>query len=161
MITRERLVAYWWYFFGVIAVILFWAGVWEGVAGLPESCRYCPEVWEKLGWLPYLSNPFVSLAIGIVMLLLSRFIFKGSDPIQEAEKAAQKALHQVHTHPQREEFHFKYFDKIKQKHMLVRADKVKKIERGFLVMLEKGKEWFIPVHRVNEILHKGKSYHKL
>lgn len=145
MITAEQLKRYWWYFFGIMGVIFFWTGVWDGIGGLP-----------------YLKNPLISLILGLAMLGLSGYIFKGADPVTEVEKAVEHDLHLVHEHPQKHEFHIKYHDKIQQKNILLRVDRIKDIERGFLIVLDKGeKEFFIPIHRVQEILHKGKTYKRL
>ncbi len=142
MITGEQLKRYGWYFFGVMGVIFFWTGVWDGV-----------------GKLSYLKNPLVSLLLGLMMITLSKYIFKGADPMQEAEKSIEHTLHVAYNHPQKQDFHIKYHDKIQQKNILLRVDKIKEIEKGFLIVLDKGqKEFFIPIHRIREILHNGKTY---
>lgn len=134
-----------WSLFGAVGIIAFWAGVWEG-----------------LGGLPYIEKPWVSLIIGLVMLSVSGLIYKQFDAIEEMEKAVQEVMHKVHKHPQKHEFHIKYQDKMQHKEILMKADKLKSIEKGFLVFLEKGgKEIFVPIHRITHVLHKGKTYWKL
>ena len=60
---------YFWSLFSVIAVVFFWAGVWDGI-----------------GYLPYLENPLISLIVGIVILASSGLIFKEFNPMEETEK---------------------------------------------------------------------------
>ncbi len=144
MITSEELKRYLWYFFGVLGVVFFWAGVWDG-----------------LGNISFLQNPLFSLMVGIAMLLIGGLVRK-ADKVKKQELVARGVLHHVHIHPQKQEFHIKYHDKIKKKDVLFRADKLDRIEKGFLVFVEKGKEEiFVPIHRVTEVLHRGKTFHKL
>ena len=144
MVTSEEMKRYGWYFFGVLGVVFFWAGVWDG-----------------LGSVGFLQNPLISLFVGVAMLLIGGLVRKG-DTIKKQELVARGVLHQVHSHPRKHEFHIKYHDKIKKKDLTFRADKLNRIEKGFLVLVEKGKEEvFIPIHRVTEVLHKGKTFHKL
>ena len=98
-----------------------------------------------------------SLLTGIAMLLIGGLVRK-ADTVKKQELIARGILHGVHRHPQKHEFHIKYHDKIKKKDIVYRADKLDRIEKGFLVFVEKGKEeGFIPIHRVTEVLHKGKK----
>lgn len=143
MVDLEKIKKYFWYIFGLIGVVFFWAGVWDG-----------------LGNLSYLQNPLISLLAGVIMLTLSGFIFKEANPFWGKEKAVMAALQKVHTHPQKHEFHIKYHDGMKKKEIPIQATNLKAIEKDFLVFLEKGKEIFIPTHRVKEILHKGKTHWK-
>lgn len=141
----EPVKRYFWSAFSAVGVICFWAGIWDGI-----------------GELPILKNPFVSLIVGFAILFASGTVFKEFDPLEEAEKAVHKVVHQVTNHPQKKEFHIKYHDKVSRKNLTFRADDIKKIEKDFLVMLDKtGKEIFVPVHRITEVLHKGKSYWKV
>ncbi len=142
-INKEQLKKYFWTLFGIIGVVLFWIGVWEGIGGLP-----------------YISNPFVSLITGLVMFTLSGVIFKEFNPLQSMEKSALSVLQTISTHPQKHEFHISYKDKIKNKEFKFKGDKFKRIEKDFLVFLEEGKEIFIPIHRVTEIFHKNKTHWK-
>lgn len=144
MEITEKLQKYFWFTFGVIGVILFWAGIWEGIGGLP-----------------YLKNPFISLALGIALLLISEFFFKGNNSLWgEKKESAPAVLRTIQSHTKKHEFHIRYHDRIKNGHILMKADKLKSIEKQFLVMIESGRELFIPIHRVTEVLHKGKSYWK-
>lgn len=143
MITWEDIKKYFWFLFGTIGVVFFWAGAWDG-----------------LGSLPYVQSPWISLAIGIIMLSLSGVIFKGANPLWEVEKPIHDIVKKINRHPQKQEFHIKYADHVSKKELLLKADKLKNIEKDFLIFLEKGKEVFIPVHRVTEILHKGKTHWK-
>lgn len=144
MITREDTQRYFWYFFVVLGVILFWTGVLDGVG--------------KVG---YLKNPLVSLFLGTVMLLIGGIVRK-TDNVNQQELVAHNVLREIHHHPLKHEFHVKYYDKMKQKEVLIGGTQLHRLEKGFMVLLEEGgKELFIPIHRVTEVLHQGKTYKKL
>lgn len=144
MANPEEMKRYFWFFFGVLGVVFFWAGVWEGI-----------------GHLGPLKSPWVSLLVGIILLTIGGIIRK-TDQVKQQDIVAKNALHKVHTHPQKPEFHIKYFDKLKKQEILLNGKQLQRIEKGFLVFLEQsGKELFIPIHRVTEILHLGKSFKKL
>lgn len=143
MFEPSQLRRYFWSVFGVIGVVMLWAGIWEG-----------------LGGLPYLELPLVSLLVGIVMLSFSGFFNQQFSPLQEVEKSINKVLLVIHRHPRKHEFHVQYQDHLKKKSILLRLDKLSGIERGsFIVLSSKHEgETFIPIHRIKEVLHKGKSY---
>ena len=143
MINSEDVKKYFWYLFGTIGVVFFWAGVYDG-----------------LGRLPIIENPWVSLILGITMLSLSGVLLKGSNPLWEAETPVKTQAKKIHHHPQKHEFHFKYEDHLKKKELTIPAGKLQRIEKEFLVFLDQGKEVFVPLHRVTEILHKGKTHWK-
>lgn len=144
MVAGEDIKKYFWYVFGIIGVVFFWAGVWDG-----------------LGYIhPIIANPWLSLVVGIIMLGLSGAIFKEANPLWEVEKPVKTEAKKVHRHPQKQEFYFKYEDHMKKKEVMLNAQQLKHIEKDFLVFLDKGKEVFVPLHRVKEILHKGKTHWK-
>ncbi|MBI2582545.1 hypothetical protein HYV87_05470 [Candidatus Woesearchaeota archaeon] len=143
MIAGEDLKKYFWYVFGIMGVVYFWAGVWDG-----------------LGNIGPLQKPWFSFIIGILLLALSRVILKDANPLWELEKPVKTQAKKVHGHPQKHEFHFKYKDHVKDKELLLHAQKLQRIEKEFLVFLDKGKEVFVPLHRVTEIMHKEKTHWK-
>lgn len=143
MAANEDIKKYFWYLFGILGVVFFWAGTWDG-----------------LGNVGLLENPLISLLVGVVLLSLTGVIFKDANPLWEAEKPVSTAAKKVHRHPQKQEFHFKYEDHVQKKELAIHAGKLKRIEKGFLVFLDKGKEVFVPLHRVTEILHNGKTHWK-
>ncbi|MBS3116461.1 hypothetical protein J4421_02585 [Candidatus Woesearchaeota archaeon] len=133
---------YFWHFIGILGVVLFWAGTWDG-----------------FGYLPYLENPVISLAIGIILMSLSKKIFADADPFSRTRGAAiPEAIKNVSEHPEKHLFHFKYIDALKKKEQIIHAANLKNIEKEFLVFLDNKKELFIPVHRITSILHKGKEH---
>ena len=136
---------YFWSVFGVIGVVMVWAGIWEG-----------------LGGLPYLESPLLSLLLGSVMLLLAGFFNQTLNPLQAAERSVNRVLHLIKAHPKKHEFHLRYHDHLRKKAIQIRMDTFRGIEKGaFLVLHDPKKgEIFIPAHRVREILHKGKTYWK-
>ncbi len=143
MISLEEIKKYFWYLFGVMGIVFFWTGTWDGLGNL---------------WL--LQNPLISFIVGIILLGLSGVIFKESNPLWELEKPVKTQAKKVHHHPQKHEFHFKYEDHVKNKELLLHAQNLQRIEKEFLVFLDKGKEIFVPLHRVTEILHNEKTHWK-
>lgn len=143
MVSFNKLKKYFWSLFGVLGIVFFWAGIWDGVGGLP-----------------YISIPWVSLLVGLAIILFSGLIFKQIDPFggEEITKISD-ALHQVHQHPLKQEFTIHYYDKIKKKNIQVSAEKLDRIEKEtFLVLKQADKELFIPFSRVKEIWHQGKPW---
>ncbi|HLD72214.1 MAG TPA: hypothetical protein VJA23_01375 [Candidatus Nanoarchaeia archaeon] len=143
MVPFNKLKKYFWSLFGVLGIVFFWAGIWDGVGGLP-----------------YISIPWVSLLVGLAIILFSGLIFKQIDPFggEEITKISD-ALHQVHLHPLKQEFTIHYYDKIKKKNILVSAEKLDRIEKEtFLVLKQADREFFIPFNRVKEIWHQGKPW---
>src|SRR3989344_1810387 len=110
-IANEDIKRYFWFLFGVLGIVFFWAGVWDGV-----------------GYLPYLINPLVSLIVGISILSISGLFLKEFDPLKEVDEAKTKVIHDVHTHPEKHLFHFKYADHEKKSHQLIPAKSFKRIE---------------------------------
>ena len=67
----------------------------------------------------------------------------------------------IQNHPAKHEFDIKYHDKLKQKIFTLKAHNLTKIEKGFLVFSDEGKqETFVPLHRIREVLHKGAPHWK-
>src|SRR3989344_3979084 len=142
MITGNELKQYFWRLFGILGVVLFWAGLWDGV-----------------GSLPYLSNPLFSLVVCIVLFTLSGVIFKETSPLWSPLTGVNKVLKEVHNHPAKHEFQVKYEDQLKKKDFLVGAQWLKKIEKDFLAFHDQQrKEVFIPINRIKEVLSQGKSH---
>lgn len=151
MILREQDKHFLWSLFVALSVILVWKGIWEGMYELLE--------WGGLG---YLADPFVFLFIGFIILTFSGIIFREFDPLDGMDKAANRIMHHIHNHSRRHEFKIKYYDRNQKKHFGIKGDALRQVERGTLIVEhENGRqEDFIPIHRVEEVLHKGKSYWK-
>ncbi len=151
MVLREQDKHFLWSLFVAVSVILMWKGVWEGM-------------YELLEWfgLSQLADPFVFLFIGLVMLTFSGIIFREFDPLDEMDKTTNRIMHHVHNHPRRHEFKIKYYDRNQKKHIIIRGDSLRQVERGALIVEhENGRqEAFIPIHRVEEVLQNGKTYWK-
>ncbi|MBR9683786.1 DUF504 domain-containing protein [Candidatus Woesearchaeota archaeon] len=141
MVSRHKIKRYFWNAFGVMGMVLFWAGIWDG-----------------LGNLGFLVNPVFSLITGVSILFFASLIFKKVDFFKKTKKSIGELLDAVHHHKNKSEFTIKYHDKIKKKHHLLSAARIKKIEKSFLILKEKNKEIFIPMHRIKEILYKGKVW---
>lgn len=153
MVFREQDKHFLWSLFAAAGAILAWRGVWEGLY----------VFFEDVAGLPYLADPWVFLFVGLAMLTFSGMIFKEFDPLGGVEKSVNRMMHYVHNHPKREEYLVKYHDKEQKKNFSFRADKIRHIEKNTLVVEhpQGAKELFIPLHRVTEILHKGKTYWRL
>lgn len=141
MIPWYKFQRYFWALFGVLGVVFFWAGVWDGI-----------------GSLPYLKYPWVSFLIGIAILSFSGLVLKEFNPLEGTEQRMSGLLHQVKSHPQKHHFHVKYYDQVRRGHITFRGDKVKRIEKSFVILHSPRREVFIPLHRVKKILHKGKPW---
>ena len=142
-----------------IAIIFTWKGTWDGLYEIPFlGDLSCP---------PFIGletcTPLVFLFLGFAMLTISGAIFKEFDPLGGIQKAVNKTLHSVQVHEDKKNFQFKYYDRSQQKHVIIPALWVKKIEKGSLVVVppKQKQEVFIPVHRVSEVLYKGKKYWRL
>lgn len=144
MVSTQELKRYFWFIFGISGVVFFWVGIWDGI-----------------GNLSYLENPLISFAFGIFMLSISKLIFRDADPFWgSGKKEVQKVLEKVNRHPKKDEFYIKYKDKLKDREVALKASKFKEIEKEFAVFLDKGKEIFVPLHRVTEVLHNKKRHWK-
>ena len=86
--SKEALRHYLFAVIGVIGIVLFWAGLWDGIGSL---------------WL--LKNPLVSLAAGLVILASSGLLLKEFDPLKEEEQKIHAEMLKIHHHPQKQEFH--------------------------------------------------------
>lgn len=143
MINFYKVKRYFWSLFGITGVVIFWVGIWDGI-----------------GTLPYLGDPLVSFVAGLIILIVSGLIFKELDPSSEAEKSVNVALGRLSGHPKKREFQVKYYDQVRNKHLVFKGDKLKSLEKSFMILKSKKKEIFIPVHRVKEITHRGKPHWK-
>jgi len=142
MIKIYQLRRYLWSLFGILGVVAFWAGVWDGV-----------------GNLSYLSNPLISLIVGLIILISTGLLFKQSDPLAEEANIINKTIHEIHNHPQKQEFSLHYHDQAKQKQMMVGADQITNIEKSFIILNpNRDQEVFIPMHRVKKITRQGKVH---
>ncbi|MEW5896211.1 MAG: hypothetical protein AB1668_00830 [Nanoarchaeota archaeon] len=125
----------------IAAVVFFWKGIW-------------------LGWyeLPYINNPYAALFVGLAMLTLSGLVFREFDPLGGLARATQQALQQLQEHPQKKYFQIKYHDKNLKKDLFIDARHLRQVGTNVLIFWSKGREHFIPIHRVKEVLYKGKTY---
>lgn len=127
------------------AIILYWRGVWEGV-----------------GELPLLENPWVSLFVGAFLLTITGVLFSEQfDPFGGIEAGILKTLHHIHNHPKKEEFQLKYYDGVSKKEKIVEAQKIKHIEKNIIAFHEKDREVFIPIHRLRSIHRNNQIVWKL
>ncbi len=145
MPTADETKRYLWYFLGILGIVFFWAGIWDGIGGLL-----------------YLKNPWISLIIGLILLSLSKIIFKEANPFgDDSEKTIHQIIKKVRGHPDRHRFHIKYTDHIRGKEQTMGMKNLKELEKNFLVFLDKEKEVFIPLHRITAVTHKGKYHWRL
>ncbi len=126
-------------------VILYWRGVWD-------------VTYE----LPLLSNNYVCIFLGLVVITLTGVVFAEFDPLAARMEQTLDVLHTLVRHKENKNkgYTIKYYDQLAKKHVELPHHKIDKIEREFVVIKEGKKEIFIPVHRIEEIKEKGKSIWK-
>lgn len=138
---REQDRHFLWSLYAAVAIIFLWKGIWDGIY-----------------LIPYLGDPFVFLFIGLALLTFTGVIFKEFDPLGGVEKATTKIINHVHHHPRKHEFMLKYQDRVQGKERMIPVTAIKGIEKRALVVEMKGSELFIPLQRITEIQHQGKTY---
>ncbi len=125
-------------------VVLFWRGV-----------------WDTLYLFPIIDNPFVSLFLGLLILTVTGVIFQEFDPLSRKIAKTMELLNEIVSRKKKKEnYVIYYYDEKKNETESVPRRKIKKIEHNFLVTEEKGREFFIPVHRIQEIEENGKTIWK-
>lgn len=147
IVMREQDKHFLWSLFVGVSVILMWKGIWDGLYEIP----YIGE------------SPWIYLFIGFAMLTFSGVIFKEFDPLGGLDKATLKMMHFVHGHPHKKDFQIKYYDKSLKKEVVVDAANLKGIEKQSLLIedTKKKQEVFVPMHRVTEVIQRGKSYWRM
>ncbi len=156
---REQDRHFLWSLYSAIAIIFLWKGIWDAIYEIPFlGALSCPASLQMES-----CTPFVFLFLGFLMLTLSGLIFREFDPLGGLEKGVAKTMRQVYHHPQRKEFAIKYHDKAQKKDWIIPATRIRSIEHNALVLKhhQKRQELFIPLHRIKEVLHHGKSYWRL
>src|SRR3989344_8926906 len=97
VLHTEKIKKYFWYLFGILGVVFFWTGMWDGI-----------------GNLGYMVNPLVSLLVGVLMLTLSSLIFKQVSPLEEV-RLEEIIYDKIHKHPAKHELGLTYQDNISNK----------------------------------------------
>ncbi len=121
-------------------IILFWRGIWEVSYDIP-----------------LLRSPAFSLAIGLLIITLTGYLYREFDPISQRLHKIGRLLHDVVNQAKKGEPHeIYYYDEVGKHHHLLKPHKIKKIEHDFIIFEEKGHEVFIPMHRISRV-HKGKE----
>jgi len=122
-------------------VILLWRGIWEGI-----------------GQLPLMENPWVSLFIGLLILTLTGWIYTEFDFFSQRAKQMLNVLtHALHDTKRGVEHTISYFDELTGKHQVVHAKDVRKVEQHHIIVEHEGRERFIPLQRISEIKRGKKS----
>ena len=142
---REQDKHFLWSLLVAVGIIFVWKGLWEGL-------------YE----IPYLGDSYVALFIGFAMLTFSGLIFREFDPLGSLEKSVNKIIKEIKVKPHKHEYVIKYFDAVKKEHLKINGNQIRGIEKGSLIIKhnKENKEFFIPAHRITEVLHKGKTYWK-
>ncbi len=146
MVLREQDKHFLWSILAALGVILVWKGLWEG--------------WYEV---PVIGNEWVALFIGFALLTFSGVIFKEFDPLGSLDKSVNRVAHFIQGNPKKNLFEIKYHDKVLKKDVVVRAERIKHVERGSLVVEDEkgGQEVFIPLHRMREVNFNGEPYWRL
>lgn len=122
-------------------IILFWRGIWEGSAEIP-----------------ILSNVWVSLFLGLLILTLTGWIYRQFDAFSMGtNKLINTLTHVVHEEAKGVKHFLFYFDELTNKHHRVPMSRVRKVEETHVVLEHEGKEVFIPLHRISAIHRGGKA----
>ena len=125
----------------IIGIVIFWRGI-----------------WDTLYLIPIVENPFVSLFIGLLIITLSGVIFKEFDPLSRKTAKTMEILNEmVSRKGKKDGYEILYLDEKKKSALPVSNSKIKKMEHNFLVIEEKDRELFIPVHRIQKIKQDGKT----
>jgi len=140
MISKEDIKKYLIYLFGIMGVVFFWAGVWDG-----------------LGNLSYLSNPLISFIVGIILMTTGGVIFRGSTSFWSRGDKREGLLKKIRHHPKKHEFEVKYHDRSLGKELSFLGKHLDDVEKGFVVLLRNSEEIFVPLERITEIKHQGKT----
>lgn len=116
-------------------IILFWRGIWEGSLDIP-----------------ILSNPWVSLFIGLAILTLTGWIYREFDAFSlRASKLLNTLTNVLHDTKRGTQHKIFYYDEVSKKHHSFSAHHVKKVEQHHLIIEKDGREVFIPLHRISHI----------
>ena len=128
----------------ILGIVLFWRGV-----------------WDALNFIPILSNPFVSLFLGLVVITISGVIFQQFDPLSANVAKTMEILNEIVSRRHKNErYEIIYFDESLGKTRSIHHKQIKKMEHNFIVLEDEGKEFFVPVHRIRRITENGKTIWK-
>ncbi|MBI2662142.1 DUF504 domain-containing protein [Candidatus Woesearchaeota archaeon] len=146
MVLREQDRHFLWSLVVAVGGILAWRGIWEGL-------------YE----IPYIADDWILLFIGFAILTFSGAIFKEFDPLGSIEKSATNVINYIAQHPRKQEFVIRYKDKTQKEPMAIKGDRLKHMDKGALVFKHdtREEEFFVPLHRVIEVIQNEKSYWKL
>lgn len=124
----------------VTGIVFFWRGAW----GIMDHT-------------PIISDYFVSIFIGLVIMTFSGVIYREFIPEEEPLTPILDALKDIFKHPveKRKAYVIKYYDEIAKIMKEITHAHIKQIERNFLVMEKNGEEYFIPIHRIKKIHKEG------
>jgi uncharacterized protein (UPF0248 family) len=127
-----------------VGVVMLWKGIWEGS-----------------NEIPLISNPWVSLFLGLAILSLTGWLFGQFDVfsmrINNLSNLVNNVIHQAKKGILHEIY---YYDESTGKHHKIPVSRIKKVESGNLVIQGEKHEQFIPLHRISHVKRKGKLiYH--
>jgi uncharacterized protein (UPF0248 family) len=117
-------------------IILFWRGLW----GIVDNT-------------PILSDNFVSLFVGLVILIFSGDIFTafaGKEKIYKANMFIEGLL-QKHPKKEHKKFTIFFHDKTHGKIRKFGLDEIHDIEKELIIIKLKNREYIIPAHRITKI----------
>jgi hypothetical protein len=116
-------------------LILFWRGIWE-------------VSYE----IPLLENVYFVLFVGLFVLTITGYIYREYDVFGQRAKAATRAVQEAVTQTKRGHPHqIYYYDDLKGDDHLINPKLIKKIESDFLIINQKGHEFFVPILRVTKV----------
>jgi uncharacterized protein (UPF0248 family) len=125
-------------------IVLFWRGI-----------------WDVMSIIPILGNPFVSLFLGLLIITLTGVVFQQFDPLGTQIAKTMEILNEIVSRRHRKEhYEIFYFDEKKNDLRKILHKDIKRLEHNFLVVEERDKEIFIPIHRVRKIVENGRTIWK-
>ncbi|MEA3429694.1 MAG: RNA repair domain-containing protein [Nanoarchaeota archaeon] len=118
-------------------IILFWRGLW----GIADGT-------------PILENFFVSLFVGILILLFSGVIFEEFGAKENIYVATKYIRGLLRKHPKKshKDFVVHFHDKIHKKIRKFKLHEIENIEKDAIIIKFKKREYFIPGHRIKKIV---------
>jgi len=121
-------------------IILFWRGIWEASYDIP-----------------LLSNVYVSLFLGLLILTLTGLIYREFDPFEGKLRQITKLMNNVMSEVKRgKKYDIHYFDQITKRHRRIDPKNIHRIEQNYIVIKERTGERFVPLLRISKV-HLGRK----
>lgn len=114
-------------------------------------------LWEVIDQIPFINEPFMSLAIGLAVMTFSGMIYREygeEEPTMEIAQVIEPLFKRPHTHRKTITIH--YQDNITNKIHSISHTELLGIEHDYLLLSRANQEFFIPLRRIREVRQKRK-----